>query len=108
MPGQPYSLHNTDYQTRTFADRPPPPESCGAGSIMPDSALAAEPSDLVKASPLLTGLWASGHLAPQEIERRAQGAQRLKAAFSSMPWHAQKAARYPDYWNEFYASCATW
>jgi hypothetical protein len=53
-------------------------------------------------------LWTCGHLPPQEIERRASGAQRLKEAFSSIPWHARKAARDPEYWNTLYASQVNW
>lgn len=75
---------------------------------MPDTTLRPEPSDLVKASPSLMAIWTSGHLPPQEIERRALGAIRLKEAFSSIPWHARKAAKDPDYWNGFYASRVNW
>ena len=67
-----------------------------------------EPSELVKASPLLMAIWMHGHQPLIELERRAQGAQRLGAAFSSIPWHAQRAAKNPDYWNELYASQINW
>jgi hypothetical protein len=53
-------------------------------------------------------LWESGVWPPQEIERRALGAQRLRQAFSSIPWHAKRAAEDPDYWNQLYASRVNW
>ena len=53
-------------------------------------------------------LWEVGFLPPQEIERHALGAQRLRQAFSSIPWHAERAAKVPDYWNDLYASRANW
>ena len=68
----------------------------------------SEPSELVKASLLLMNLWKSGHHSPQEIERRALGAQRLKEAFSAIPFYARAAQSDPDYWNEFYASRVNW
>lgn len=71
---------------------------------MSDSDSKPEPSELVKASPYLTTLWTGGYLPPEEIERRARGAQRLKEAFSSIPFHARKAAKDPDYWHHFYVS----
>ncbi len=75
---------------------------------MPDTTDKPEPSDLVKASPFLMGKWTFGFLAPEEIERRALGAQRLSKAFSSIPSHARRAKANPDYWNELYASRANW
>lgn len=75
---------------------------------MQDTISKPEPSELVKASPLLMNLWTSGHHPPQEIERRALGGQRLKEAFSSTPFYAQAAQSDPDYWNEFYASRVNW
>ena len=74
-------------------------------AMMPPA--TAEPSDLVKASPLLTELLRQG-MPPREVERRARGAIRLKEGFSSIPLHTQRAARNPDYWNEFYASRVNW
>lgn len=74
---------------------------------MRDTILPQEPSELVKASPLLMGCLAHG-LPIQECERRAQGAQRLKEAFSSTPFYAQRAAKDPDYWNELYGSSINW
>ena len=47
-------------------------------------------------------------LTPEEVERRALGAERLKEAFSSIPWHAQKAAKNPEYWNNLYGSRVNW
>lgn len=75
---------------------------------MLDTTSQAEPSDLVKASPSLMAIWTSGHLPPQEIERRALGAQRLKEVLASIPWHVRKAERNPDYWNVLYASRVNW
>ena len=63
---------------------------------------------MVKASPSLMAIWTSGHLPPEEVERRARGAIRLSEAFSSIPWHMQRAAKDPDYWNALYASRARW
>lgn len=51
-----------------------------------------EPSELVKASPLLMECYSLGVIPIQELERRAQGAERLREAFSSIPFHARKAA----------------
>lgn len=75
---------------------------------MPDTTDKPESSDLEKVSPFLMALWASGHLSPQEAERRALGAARLKAAFSSIPWHARKAQNNPEYCNDLYASQVNW
>lgn len=75
---------------------------------MPESTPRPEPSELVRASRSLMSLWEVGFLPPQEIERRALGAQRLRQAFSSIPWHAERAAKHPDYWNDLYASRANW
>lgn len=70
--------------------------------------LKEEPSELVTASPYLMALWTGGFLPPEEIERRAQGALRLKEAFSSNPFYARKAENDPEYWNHFYASRVNW
>ncbi len=67
----------------------------------------SEPSELVKASPYLIEMLRLG-MDSREVERRAQGAQRLKEAYCSIPFHARKAEKYPDYWNERYASCINW
>ncbi len=75
---------------------------------MPDTTSTPTPSALVQASGFLMGLWKSGHLPPEEVERRAQGAQRLKEAFSSIPWHTSRAERDPEYWNTLYASQVNW
>ena len=75
---------------------------------MPEALTRAEPSELVRASRSLMSLWEVGFVPPQEIERRALGVQRLRWAFSSIPWHAERAAKGPDYWNDLYASRATW
>lgn len=75
---------------------------------MPDTTSKPEPSDLVKASPLMLGLFESGVIAPEEVERQALGAQRLKEAFSSMPFHTRRAAKDPEYWNDLYSSRITW
>lgn len=75
---------------------------------MRDTTSQPEPSELVKASPLLTALWQSGVLSKAELERRARGAERLKEAFSSTPFYAQRAAKNPDYWNDLYSSRVNW
>ena len=63
-----------------------------------------KPSELVKASPLLTELYESGVILVEELERQARGAERLKEAYSSIPFYARRAAKDPDYWNKFYGS----
>ena len=68
----------------------------------------AEPSSLLKASPYLMRLLTNGGFAIQELERQARGAQRLKEAFSSIPFYARQAENDPDYWHEFYASRINW
>ena len=74
----------------------------------PDSHDAAvEPSERVKASPYLMNCLTHG-LSVQECERRAQGANRLREAFSSNPFYAQRAASDPDYWNKLYTSRVRW
>jgi len=67
-----------------------------------------EPSELVKANLLLMKQLQAGRLSLSEAERRASGPQRLKEAFSSIPYHAQKAVSDPNYWNVLYASRAAW
>ena len=71
---------------------------------MLDTTSKAEPSELVKASPLLMSLWEGENAPREEVERRALGAQRLSTAFSSIAWHTRKSANQPDYWNVLYAS----
>src|SRR5688572_27081593 len=46
----------------------------------------------------------------EERQRREEGAQRLKARFSSVPWYAECAAREggDEYWRKFYASRVNW
>lgn len=66
-----------------------------------------EPSELVKASPSLIDSFAHG-MSIQECERHARGAERLKEAFSSTPFYAQRAAEDPDYWNLLYDSRVNW
>ena len=75
---------------------------------MLDTTSRPEPSEMVKASPSLMAIWTSGHLPPEELDRRALGAIRLSEAFSSVPFYAQRVAKDPDYWNEFYASRVNW
>lgn len=67
-----------------------------------------EPSELVKANPLLMRQLQSGRISLAEAERKATGPQRLKEAFSSIPWHAERAAKNPNYWNELYGSRGNW
>jgi hypothetical protein len=72
-----------------------------------DTTSRQETSALVKASPYLMDCLKHG-LSAQECERRAQGSERLREVFSSIPWHAQRAAKDPDYWNKLYASSVNW
>jgi hypothetical protein len=44
----------------------------------------------------------------REVERRARGAERLREAFSSVPFYAQRAEKDPDYWHSLYVSRVTW
>jgi hypothetical protein len=75
---------------------------------VPDTISRPEPSALVKASPFLTQLYENGVIPTRELERQAQGAQRLKELYSSDPWHARRAESDPDYWNKFYGSLINW
>lgn len=72
-----------------------------------DTTSKREPSELVKASPLLMECYALGEDI-DELERQARGAERLKEVYSSVPWYAQRAAKDPDYWNKFYGSRINW
>ena len=51
----------------------------------------------------------TGYQNPQELERRKQGARRLKEMLSSIPFHQQNAALDPEgeeaYWLRLHASC---
>jgi len=69
---------------------------------------APEPSETLRAHPTLLRTFERGYLSLAECERRARGAERLKAAFSSIPWHAQAAQKDPDYWAKFYDSGVNW
>lgn len=64
-----------------------------------------ELSAQVLASPYLMDCLAHG-MSVQECERRVLAARRLKEEFSSLPFHAQKAAKDPDYWLKLSASAA--
>lgn len=75
---------------------------------MPDTISAPEPSATLRAHPSLMSCFEGGYLSLKECERRARGAERLKEAFSSIPWHARKAAKDPDYWNGLYDSRVNW
>jgi len=66
--------------------------------------MSNEPSALLRANPYLMGCLTNGHLDLAECERRAQGEQRLKERFSSIPWHARRAEKDPEYWSRLYAS----
>ena len=67
-----------------------------------------EPSELVKASPLLMTHFKNGVIPLQELERRARGAERLKEACSSTPFYTERAKKDPDYWHKFYAGMVNW
>lgn len=75
---------------------------------MQDMISQQEPSELVKANPLLMLQLQNGRINLAEAERRATGPERLKEAFSSIPWHAERAANNPNYWKELYSSCGNW
>lgn len=75
---------------------------------MPDTISVQEPSETLRANPSMMRCFEGGHLPLEECERRARGAIRLSEAFSSIPWHVQRAAKDPDYWNELYSSRANW
>lgn len=75
---------------------------------MLDTISKAEPSELPRANPLLMKELQTGRLSLSEAERRASGPERLKEAFSSIPFHAQRAAKDPDYWKDLYGSRAAW
>ncbi|ROM75119.1 hypothetical protein BK654_19990 [Pseudomonas brassicacearum] len=65
---------------------------------------AVKPSATLRADSFWMQIWQSGALSIQEAERRALGSQRLKEAYSSVPFYARKAARDPQFWSKFYAS----
>ncbi|NIF85376.1 hypothetical protein F3J24_17850 [Comamonas sp. Tr-654] len=67
-----------------------------------------EPSETLKAHPFLMRCYEGGHLSLTECERQAQGSERLKEAFSSTPFYAQRAAKDPDYWSKLYGSRVNW
>jgi hypothetical protein len=75
---------------------------------MQDTNSQQEPSELVKADSYLMRLWTTGRISLGEAERKASGPQRLKEAFSSIPWHAERAANNPNYWKELYGSGGNW
>lgn len=75
---------------------------------MLDTISKPEPSETLKAHPYLMRCWTGGYLDLQECERRARGADRLKEVYSSIPFHAQKAAKDPEYWDSLYASAVNW
>lgn len=75
---------------------------------MLDTTSSQEPSELVKANPLLMKQLQTGRLSLSEAERKASGPARLKEAFSSIPWHARNAEKDPDYWNKLYGSRGNW
>ncbi|SFH33600.1 hypothetical protein SAMN03159297_04533 [Pseudomonas sp. NFACC45] len=63
-----------------------------------------KPSATLLADSFWMKIWQSGALSIQEAERRALGSQRLKEAYSSVPFYAKKAARDSQFWSKFYAS----
>lgn len=62
------------------------------------------PSATLKADSYWIQFFEAGVISLAEAERRAQGALRLKAAYSGDPWYAKKAARDPSFWSRFYAT----
>ncbi|WP_340107802.1 hypothetical protein [Pikeienuella sp. HZG-20] len=66
------------------------------------------PSETLRAHPGLMKLYESGGMEVEELERRARGAERLKEAFSSIPWHTRRAEKDPDYWSLLYDSRVNW
>lgn len=69
--------------------------------------LDPQPSDLVRASPHLMSCLTYG-MKVEEAERQAQRAFALGEAFASIPWHAERAAKDPDYWIHLYGSRINW
>lgn len=53
-------------------------------------------------------LFESGALDLAGCERRAEGVERLKEAFSSIPFYARGAEKDPEYWNLLYDSSVNW
>lgn len=47
-------------------------------------------------------------LSIQECERQAEGAERMKEAFSSIPFYVRRAEEDPDYWSKLYDGCVNW
>lgn len=75
---------------------------------MLDKISVQEPSETLKANSHLMKCWQGGHLSLAECERLAQVAIRAKGLYSSIPSHAQRAERDPDYWNTLYTSRVNW
>ena len=71
---------------------------------MPASTSRPEPSVTAKDTSTRTSIFDAPPLPPEEVARRARDAQRLKEAYSSIPWHARKADRDPAYWRTFLMS----
>lgn len=71
-------------------------------------ATVTEPSATLKAHPTLLRTYERGLLSLVECERRAEGAERLKAVYSTVPHYARRAASDPDYWAKFYDSRVNW
>ena len=51
-----------------------------------------------------TSIWNAPPLPPEEEARRERDAILLKEEYSSIPYHARRAEKDPDYWRAFLAS----
>jgi hypothetical protein len=63
--------------------------------------LEVKPSATLQADSFWMAIWQREALSIQEAERRAQGSQRSKEAYSSIPFYARKAARDPQFGASF-------
>jgi len=72
--------------------------------MSPTTPPAGSSSTPEAASPLRKRIGAVSPLSQAELDRRTQGAQRLKERLSRVPFYAKQAKGDPDYWQKFYAS----
>lgn len=57
-------------------------------------------NSLLEAEQRLLKICSENSLSPQERERRKQAAQRLKEAYSSIPWYKEQGERHGDqFWE---------
>lgn len=75
---------------------------------MQDPTSQPQPSDTLKANRWVLSLYECGAISLAEAERRAERTLVFAAIYSTIPWHAQNAAKDPDDWNTLYASHVLW